>query len=41
MTLIAVIFAGVFIAQAAGGWQVAGMPTVINVDGTGRGNPDD
>ncbi len=41
VTLIAVIFAGVFIAQAAGWWQVTGMPTVINVDSTGRGNPDD
>jgi len=38
---IAVLFAVVFAAQALGVWQVTGSTTVIAVDSSGRGNPDE
>lgn len=37
---IAVLFAVVLVAQVAGVWQVTGSTTVIAVDGSGRGDPD-
>ncbi len=41
IAMIAVLFASVLVAQAAGVWQVTGSTTVIAVDSTGRGNPDE
>jgi hypothetical protein len=38
---IAVLIAVVLAAQALGIWQVTGSTTVIAVDGSGRGNPDE